>query len=293
MKQKPTLKWRPEFNTANCNKWLAYLKEQNLIRISDNIGHLTPPFDISINDKIYSDILNIYVPNEEKGGLMFASISKRDNQISLEIDAIEEIENDVENAFPGSSKKGSYFPHADNYLKILSDNFSNNDSSKIKLPIHFHTHPTRDKFEDIKYFTQLWHPLNMSKADIDVSKERQIQFNNFSFFYLNAIITGDDNEHRVIYYGNNVTPENYTGEKATQMFTTVKEMTDEIENDGLKTLTRVALVGLGIAGVIYQPFMMPALMDEFVYALDKKEFWGKLSKQGTTIIHIPFRELKK
>ncbi|PHR45996.1 MAG: hypothetical protein COA32_12185 [Fluviicola sp.] len=293
MKQKPTTKWNPEFDTGNCNKWLTYLKGQNLIRIEDNVGYLTPPFDIVISNGKYNDIEKTYAPNEEKGGLMFASISKNEGRILLKIESIEEITNDVETAFPGSSKKGSYFPHADNYLKTLSKNFSETDPSQIKLPIHFHTHPTRDKFEDIKYFTQLWHPLNMSSADIRVSKSRHIQLNNFSLFYLNAIITGDYNEHRIIFYGNNVTPENYTGEKAKQMFTTFKEITGEIENENLRRFTRIALASLGVAGAIYQPLLIPRFVDEFVYGLDKKEFWGKLKKNGTTTIHIPFRSLEQ
>lgn len=233
----------------------------------------------------------MYIPDEEKGGLFFASFSKKDNYITLEIETIVEIKNNVEKEFPGSSRKNSYFPDRRQYLRVLSANFTTDNPSKIKLPIHFHTHPTNDKFEDVKYYSQLLHPLNMSDGDIAVSKTRHIQFNSFSMFYLNSIIMGDENEHRIMFYGNNVTPENYFGEKSKQLFETIKDFTDEIESNGWRIFTRIALAGLGILTVVKAPYLVQPLIDNIVYSLDKKEFWGKLEKDGNTIINIPFRKL--
>src|SRR5690606_23249657 len=89
--------WKPTFNTDNCNKWLKNLRELNFINISDNTGHIIPPFSISISKDIHQEIINIYPPNEEKGGLMFASITKSNDEIELNIESILEIQNDVEN----------------------------------------------------------------------------------------------------------------------------------------------------------------------------------------------------
>lgn len=139
----------------------------------------------------------------------------------------------------------------------------------------------------MKYYGQLIDQLNTSLKDIKASRERSIQIDHCSVSYLNAIITGNESEHRIMFYGKNVMPENYTGEKMKQIMDVATEMTEDIKIEGLKFLTRVGLGGLAIAGVCSQPQIFQSIMDDFVYKLDKKEFWGKLDKSETTIIKIP------
>jgi hypothetical protein len=77
------MKWIPEFKIDNVNEWLNYLNSHNLVRIPNNVVHLVPPFNISINNKIYKEIISIYASQEEKGGLLFASFAKKYTKGSL------------------------------------------------------------------------------------------------------------------------------------------------------------------------------------------------------------------
>ena len=282
------MRWLPEFNTENCNKWLTGLDGLNIIKISEDVGHLIPPFSIRMKEERQNDLAKIYSPKEEKGGLMFASVSSIQADFCLNVEYVREITNDVETEFPGNSKTNSYFPKRTEYVKALSQNFLGNDPL---FPIHFHTHPTRDKLEDIKYYHQLIHPLNRSRADVKAAQSRHIQLNNFTLLYLNAIVTGDNMEHRIMFYGKKVTSDSYTSEKVKQFISTIGEMTGEIKNEDVKLITRIALSGLGIFSMLSAPMLMPSLVDEFVYAFDKKEFWGKLERGKETIIQIPLREI--
>lgn len=139
------MRFTPQLNVDSCKDWLSHLKSLSFIDFSNEFGHLIPPFTIFIPNAIHKEIVGLYPLHEETGGLMFASLTKKNDKILLTIDSIIEIENDVENVFPGESKTNSYFPECKQYIKILSKNFSLTDYRKILFPVHFHTHPTNDK----------------------------------------------------------------------------------------------------------------------------------------------------
>ena len=124
--------------------------------------------------------------------------------------------------------------------------------------------------------------------NINVSKIRHLQFFNFSLLYLNTLITGDDTEHRILFYGHKVTPENFTREKTKRVFSVVEELTDEIPNENVKLFSRLALGGLAMWGMIANPMFTYTLVDHLAITFDNKEFWGKL-ENGTTVIKIPLR----
>jgi hypothetical protein len=285
------LKWSPQFQAASCNDWLIGLQQENVIEISASVGNFKTPFIIQISKKISKNISEIYAPHEERGGLMFASVKSKNDETILKIESVHEVRNDVEKYFNNSSKSSSYYPNREDYLKLLSDNFSNKNSKGILLPIHFHTHPTRNTVEDIRYHSQIIHPLNPSEADITVSNLRHIQLNNFTLLYLNSIITGDSMEHRIMFYGRKVTPEDYTREKGRQIINTVMEATDGIQDHDLRVAARIALGSLAAIGALSAPLLVKPMMDNLAYMMDKKEFWGKLEKEMDTFIKIPFRQL--
>ncbi len=280
----------PQHNANSCNKWLSHLTQLNILKIADKVGHFLPPCRIIINENIYSKILTLYDPRKEKGGIMFASITQESGYINLEIKSINVIGNNVEKVFPGSSKNDAYYPNQDLYLKLLSRNFSKKNFTRIYFPIHFHTHPTRDMSEDIKYFNRVIDPLDMSPQDIIASNNRNIQLGDLSLFYLNAIITGDREEHRIIFYGNKVTPSNYLFEKGMQVFKAVEDLTGEIENDFWRIASRIAIGSFAAIATFKSPLMARSVLDVCASTLDKKEFWGKLEK-GRTVINIPYRQV--
>lgn len=284
------MRWSPKFNKDACNEWLLHIEGLKVIRMAARTVHLVPPFNIRISKVISHKIIRMYVPNEEKGGLMFAKVVIENNAVTLSVQSFHEVENRVEIEIPGQSKSGSYFPNREKYLEILQKNFSKKRPGNILFPIHFHTHPTRDKLEDLKLYKQIFDPLNLSPGDKVVSKKRHIQLDDLTLLYLNSIITGDDKEHRIIFYGNQVTPEDFTSEKFKQTFNTIEDLTEKIEDDGWKFFARIAFSGLTLFGTFKAPQVTMPLIEQFAYSFNRNEFWGKLNAEGDTVIKIPKRE---
>jgi len=284
------MKWVPDQCKEGCDQWLQALRDLQLLGTENGVSYFLPPFDIEIDKKIFDSILKLYRPDEEKGGLMFATI-KKGQTLTLKIESIRKIRNVVEKYYDDASKATSYLACPTQYKKLLSANFSKVIPEQILIPIHFHTHPTKNDAEGKNYLAKICDPHNMSDQDIIVSRVRCILIGELKLFYLNAIITGDEKSHRILFYGHKVMPENYTMEKFQQISTAFGKLTDKIENEEWRVFAKVAGTSLAMLAAVNAPHLVKPALDHFAASLDKGEFWAKL-KNGKTIVKIPVRDLE-
>ena len=138
------------------------------------------------------------------------------------------------------------------------------------------------------YFDEVIRQLKMSSGDKECAAKWKIMLNSFELLSLNAIITGDSIEHRIIFYGYKVTPMNFSKVKSEQLIQSAEKFLNNIESDGWRLFAGICLFGLTAVATINAPEAVCNAYEEIVHSIDKKEFWGKL-EEGTTIINIPVR----
>ena len=279
--------YKPKYDVKSCKQWLKWLNDSDIITEDEGSIKLFPPCEIELPQNISTAITSTYLDDEETGGLQFCSIELVEDIVKLNVRAHHEVPNDVENAFPGLSRKNSYYALRTEYEKHLSDNFSKENEKDILFPIHYHTHPTVNIKEDVRYITTAI-KLELSDGDKDVSKCRKIILDDTNLLYINAILTGNESEHRIIFYGKGITPHNFNKPKAKQFVRGVMDGTESIESDGWKVFWRVLIAAGTVTSAIYGgPDAVRMLTDTFVDMVNKKEYFGVIDKFKSTIINIP------
>lgn len=280
--------WQPQFDVKACSEWISrFTKSKIFVKHEQQYDKLSIPFEIELLPNEMNKITATYLDDEETGGLMLCKMKMNENKLRLILHKHFQIRNAVEEYCEGKSRKSSYYPEPSAYLKVLSDNFSNKDSSKILFPIHYHTHPTSDIKEDVRYITTAI-KLDLSDGDKNASNNREIKLGVNNLLYVNAILTGSGSENRIVFYGKGITPYDFNKPKAKQFVQGVMDVTEDIEKDGWKIFWRT-LIGVGtVATAIYGgPDAVRSLTDTFTDMVNKKEYFGVIGKFKSTIITIP------
>lgn len=276
------------YNSESTFKWLNDHKQNNFHRYEKPIVLPNTPFEIEVTIDVYNDLKEIYVSNEEKGGIIFCKLIQIENQSRLQTVRIEEVENVFEpsDEYPGRDKTNAYRPDAEYYLNLLSENFSHQNSEAILFPIHFHTHPTKDQEKALEYYNNYWN-LNTSEADQDRARERFAQFNNVKLRYMSAIITGHEDEHNILFYAEDVTPLDFMMVKFKRLQDGVSKFGSELaslsDDKDKQVLIKSAVELLGVGFLAFNRNMV----DYVANMLEDKEYFGSLNADEPTIIKIP------
>lgn len=272
-----------KFNRENCLKFVKNLADLDVAYVKDKTIIIKPPFTIEIPTAITSKIVTRYKSDEERGGLMFGYFKKVEDLIVLEIKEYHEIENYIETYRPEKSKRWAYFPHIESYTAALENNFCKVDGD-VLFPIHYHTHPSKE-LEPGKHMSTAT-KLELSEADKNSSDSRFIEIDGGKLQYLNAIITGNESENRIVFYGKDVTDYDFSNNIHQQALQGILDSTAGIESTGGK----IGAIGLGFGALLLGIFN-PEFGNEAINLLpdlkNEKEYFGTISRIGATKIKIP------
>ncbi len=280
--------WKVEFNTKTVAAWLDGHRETGLMKYEKPLICPVAPFDIEITQKAYESLQSIYLPNEERGGIIFCKVIKENGNCILQAIDVNEVPNAYEPYAedPGGSKANRYRPDANLYLSYMKNNFSKAQSEEILFPIHFHTHPTSDNDKLMEYYNQYFH-LNTSDGDQNVAKIRYVEFNSVKMRYLNAIITGNDEDHNIVFYAPDVTPLDFFSTKLDRIRGKLSNFGEQLsslsEDKGKQEIIKRAVEAVGMLAV---GFNMNTI-DYIPMMFEEKEYFGSLNREGSTIIKIP------
>lgn len=278
-----------KFHTKTINTWLNKHINSNFLKLENDFILPNTPFSVVFPQDIYQkDIKPLYVNNEEKGGLILCSISNTDKTNNILVEKIVEIKNVFEptKEHPNRSKADTYLPCIKDYIAVLEENFSNEDSGKILFPIHFHTHPTIDEKAEMEYYNTFIH-LNTSPGDQKVALNRYLKFKNIKFRYLNAIITGHEDTHNILIYAAGVTPLDFVKVKLNRINDSFEkggenlaELSDHQNGkDAWKTLAK-------LGGELFNIYFRNQI-DYMSHLFGENEYFTTLSKDKPTVIQIP------
>lgn len=197
---------------------------------------------------------------------------------------------EVDNVFestpdnPGRSKANTYQPDEKQYLSLLAENFSN--EKNFYFPIHFHTHPTANAKEFVAY-SNSYTQLNTSDGDKNAAIHRFAEFGQVKLRYLSAIITGHDDELKIIFYAPGVTPLDFFSTKLDRIKNKLSNFGEKAstltDDDKLKPLVKA---GVELVGTLFVGFNMGTI-DYIPLMFEEKEYFGNLDKNSSTIIKIP------
>lgn len=278
--------WKINFNTEEVKKWVGDYRESKILKYENPIILPLTPFEIEITPYAYNKLKNIYAYDAEKGGIIFCEIIKLENTYRLKTLEVFEVENVYETTpdNPGRSKANTYRPDYEKYISFLSNNFSSEKG--IYFPIHFHTHPTADDKEFMGY-SNSYLQLNTSSADRNAAINRFVEFGKVKLRYLNAIITGHDDDYKIIFYAPGVTPLNFFTTKLNRIKSKLSNFGEEAstltDNEDIKPLIKR---GIELVGTLFVGFNM-ATIDHIPLMFEEKEYFGYLEKDSSTIISIP------
>jgi len=282
--------WQPKHNRQACEAWFRYMLNSQITTREGNDIKLRPPFEILLLRDNGRAITATYKDSEETGGLMFGKFLWSDRKLTLIICEHHQIENVIEKYNPTKSRKGSYLPDPTIYQNILEKNFSKQSSDQILFPIHYHTHPTENQKEDVFYIST-GNKLRLSNADKHAANNRSIKLGENILLYLNAIITGNESEHRILFYGNGISPFQFEETKAKQVKQGVKDITEGIENESHKKLAMAGIEIFRRLAVGLSPELSPYLLDKLADFSNRQEYFSIIRENMDTRITIP--ELKK
>jgi hypothetical protein len=280
--------WKIEFNKEIVAAWLDSHRENGLMKYEKPLVCPVAPFDIEITENVYKELQSIYLPHEERGGIIFCKIIKGSGTYVLQAVDVKEVPNVYEpyEKDPGGSKANRYRPNANVYINYLKNNFSKTQSEEILFPIHFHTHPTADNKKLMEYYNQYFH-LNTSDGDQDVSKIRYVEFNSVKMRYLNAIVTGHDADYNIVFYAPDITPLDFFSTKLDRIRRKLSNFGEELssltEDKGKKEIIKSAVEAVGMLAI---GFNMNTI-DYIPMLFKEKEYFGSLNKVGSTVINIP------
>jgi hypothetical protein len=278
--------YKPEFNRQACLKWLKKLRKSGYINLENRDLTLTTPFELIIPLSEAQKISASYKDNEETGGLIFCEMMSEKESLKLIVREHRPVPNEVERFFKNKSKKNSYYADPDLYHALLSENFSKADSGEILLPIHYHTHPTDDIKDDYRYLSTMSR-LMLSEGDKHVSLERKIQLEDINLIYLNAILTGNWLEHRIISYGKGVSPLDFEETLNRQSAQGIIDATEAIESEGWRLAARLGLIlATGVVGM-NNPYHGKELLNSFSDYTNEKQYFSVISKTTDTRILFP------
>ena len=270
-----------QYNKESVDKWINNNLEKNIFQIHPDSYIHTTPIEIEVTVQVSLRLIKLYNQYEEKGGIIFCSLNCSNGKTIIKTEFVCDVPNIDEN------KTNTYAPNDEIYLKLLNENFSNQNHSQILLPIHFHTHPTKDLQEAISY-SQLYFithfKLNTSEGDQNVVKLRFLEFDKIKVGYFHAIITGHDLFLNIIFYAHNVTPLDFLEVKRKLIHNAFKEFGDEFskitDNPEKKGIIKKGLRAMGkLAG-------NSSNIDELASLYDG-EYFGMLKENESTIISIP------
>lgn len=278
--------WKVNFNTEEVKKWIATHRESMVLTYEKPILLPITPFEIEITPDAYTKIENIYINNGEKGGIIFCEIIKKQDEFRLKTIDVCEVENVFESTpeNPGRSKANTYRPNSEQYISLMSENFSN--STSCYFPIHFHTHPTADDKEFVAY-SNSYTQLNTSDADKNAALNRFVEFGQVKLRYLNAIITGHDDDFKIIFYAPGVTPLDFFTTKLNRItgkLSNFGEQASTLTDD--ENLKPIVKAGIELVGTLFLGFNM-ATINHIPLMFEEKEYFGNLDKNSSTIIKIP------
>lgn len=279
--------WKVEFNKDTVAAWLENHRENGLMKYEKPIVCPVAPFEIEVTEDAYKKLESIYVSNEERGGIIFCKIiNNKDNTILRTIEVKE-----VPNVYkpypedPGGSKANRYRPDSRVYLSHLESNFKS-EKEEILFPIHFHTHPTVDNDKLMEYYNQYF-KLNTSDGDQNVSKIRYVEFNGVKMRYLNAIITGNESDHNIVFYAPDVTPLDFFSTKLNRIKGKISNFGEQLstlsEDKDKQEIIKRAVEAVGMLAV----GLNMNTIDYIPMLFEEKEYFGSLNKKGSTVIKIP------
>jgi hypothetical protein len=265
----------PKINLLN--KWIEENKKYFNSDIN-NLLFLKTPVEIDILPNIYDKIQMYFNKNtkiEEIGGLLWG---KFENNKLIIID-IDEVPNDYDNykirnnIIENRSNKNTYLPHYETYQELIRDNLLKQKIDVFYYPIHFHTHPS-GKIQ----------PSRGKSGDENAAKNSRPYYDKFKRF--NCIIAKENGNFRIIFYGENVTPFEFTNEKLNQNLKEICTSISMIENPLLQILTSI----LTLLGSMYLLKNLPELFYQVNNQLNdifiKNIYFGLLQKNEITTIKI-------
>lgn len=278
--------WKVNFKIEEVKKWIATHRESMVLSYKRPILLPITPFEIEISPSAYDKIENIYINNGEKGGIIFCEVIKTQDSYRLKTIDVCEVDNVFESTpdNPGRSKANTYQPDEKQYLSLLAENFSN--EKNFYFPIHFHTHPTANAKEFVAY-SNSYTQLNTSDGDKNAAIHRFAEFGQVKLRYLSAIITGHDDELKIIFYAPGVTPLDFFSTKLDRIKNKLSNFGEKAstltDDDKLKPLVKA---GVELVGTLFVGFNMGTI-DYIPLMFEEKEYFGNLDKNSSTIIKIP------
>ena len=278
--------WKPYYNLKACSSWLKSVEKCFYKR--GNEIFLYTPARIELEESVTQALVREYRPQEEIGGVILCKLSHTDQYVELIGKKFILITNSIEEYSPIKKKASSYYPNVDEYLNILSRNFSRSSKSSIMFPIFVHSHPSITK----EYLPDHvdWGKLRLSDGDIGFAKLHKIQLNTIYLRFMNMLLTGGNSEHRVLLFGKGVTPFDFENEKRVGALRGIDEFSNGMKNEFARALIKFALV----MAHEYDERKTPPNSKEkgqlkklFNDHQEKHLYFSPIKKKGNTVIILP------
>ncbi len=251
------------------NNFIEVLYNDGFFEVSENIErpiyHLKAPCRFNIKSSIVKQLKDNYLTNEEIGGILWVKPTKIKAEIVYVIEDVSFIRNAIEDT-EYTDKQGRIRTRADAYLpdaKIFSEKLENILSEK-RLPIKFHTHPTKGRsvIEDltIKHFQ-----TETSDQDRLESLDAH-SIGSFNVLMPRALIVGNSDFANNIFiglYNGFIAPVEFESAKKKVQSENLQRISDQLAEIDFSDSQKIAL-GIGAALVLfsivkYPKYSLPAI----------------------------------